>query len=208
MDLLKRLSAVAVVGLSLAGCQSLGTTVAEDDPETEVQNVSLGRAVMESLGAVETRRQPINFQPRAPLVVPPSTSALVPPEAPGQIAGSPDWPKDPERVAQERLKAAADLKKRYGDTDPRAVVDVRLPTPPRAPGDLYEFRPYQTASERNWRMGKVADDTGVYDRDGNPRRQALVQPPVAYLQPAPGVPVAIPEEKKSDRGLLSSLKFW
>jgi hypothetical protein len=47
----------------------------------------------------------------------------------------------------------------------------------------------------------------LYDNNGKPVRKALVEPPVTYLEPAPGVPVttedgAPPEQQKK------WWKFW
>ena len=41
-----------------------------------------------------------------------------------------------------------------------------------------------------------------YDENGTPVRHALVEPPTTYLEPAPGVPVAIPEPPKKKVGFF------
>jgi len=213
---LKRLAALAAVGVSLSACAGLGTSVAEDDPETEVPNVSLGRTVMESLGAVPSRQLPINYTPRAPLVVPPNTQALVAPEAANQIAANdPNWPVDPDVVTRQRLREAAAREAGRDSGDPLPSGELlaeRIPTqglrrtdPNNDPGRVMR----QSEFDRGWKS-KGIDGTGVYNIDGTPRRRALVEPPVAYLQPAPGAPVAIPDETdpKTKGGILQRLKFW
>lgn len=212
-DLLKRLAVVAVVGLGLSACSALGTQVAEDDPETEIPNVSMGRALMEGLGAVPARRTPIKYTPRAPLVVPPTTTALAPPEDPNQVASLADWPDDPDVAMARRLREAEarNAGRDKGDALPASeLMADRIPTDGRnREGRITDRDPAQpimpSELNRGFRSTGI-DDTGVYDLNGTPRRRALVEPPVEYLQPAPGTPVAIPEEPKKT-GFLSWLSW-
>jgi hypothetical protein len=214
-DLVKRLAALAVLGIGLSACSALGSSVAEDDPETEVPNVSMGRALMEGLGAVPSRRTPIKYTPRAPLVVPPTTTALAPPEDPNQVAALAEWPDDPDVAAQRRLREAAARDAGRDRADPLPSSELladRIPTDrsdrgPRV-GDRDPAQPIMPSELNKGFRSTGIDDTGVYDLNGQPRRRALVEPPVEYLQPAPGAPVAIPEEPKSNKGVLSWMKFW
>jgi hypothetical protein len=211
-DLVKRLAILGLLGLGLSACSSLGTSVAEDDPETEIPNLSMGRAIMEGLGAVPTRTAPINFTPRAPLVVPPSTTALTAPESPNQVASLENWPDDPDVAAARRLREAAardaarddpadpvsgsELLSSRVQPAPRQRIDPRAdPARPLMPSQLAGFKS----------TGATVD--GLYDAAGQPRRRALVEPPVEYLQPAAGAPVAIPVPPKK-KGILDNLKFW
>lgn len=217
-NLLKRLAALAAVGVTLSACAGLGTTVAEDDPETEVPNTSMGRALMEGLGAVPARQQPINFTPRAPLVVPKDTAALAPPESAGQLAAAnPNWPVDPDVETARRLREA---ERRSGGRDPGDTVPAselladRLPpsSAPRGESPATQRDPatplMPSELNKGWKS-KGIDDTGVYDVAGNPRRRALTDPPVAYLEPAPGAPVAIPEEDPTKKqSFWKRISFW
>lgn len=208
-----RLAAVAVLGSSLAGCAAMGTTVDEDDPETEVPNVSMGRSIMESLGAVPSRRTPINYSPRAPLVVPPSTEALAPPEDPNRVASLADWPVDPEIATARRLRAAEKRDAERGDDallSPSELLATRVPptdTSLRRAGDSgYDpARPLMPSQLKG--MPMTAQAQGPYEpTTGTPRRRALVEPPVEYLTPAPGQPVALPDpdaDPKKKKGLFS-----
>ncbi len=212
---LKRLALFAVLGVSLSACAGLGTTVAEDDPETEVPNVSMGRAIMEGLGAVPSRNAQINYTPRAPLVVPPSTTALVAPEDRNKPVSA-DWPDDNDLARARQLREVQARDDARGDNDiigSSELLSVRVPPRPLSnkvgadqdPGAI--LLPSELG--KGWKS-KGIDDSGVYDLNGVPRRRALTEPPVAYLQPAPGAPVAIPEEPADPNkgGILRKLKFW
>ena len=207
-ELLKRSALLVVVGFGLSACSAMGTMVDEEDPETEVQNLSMGRAIMEGLGAVPTRAAPINYQPRAPLVVPPNTAALAPPEDPNQVQSLAAWPEDPDVVTARRLREAAarDAGRERGTPigssellANRAPPSTRVrPSIDRDPADPV------MPSELARAPGKLDSETSLYDAAGQPRRRALVEPPVEYLQPAPGVPVEVykdPNEQK--KGLFS-----
>ncbi len=212
---LKRLALAAATSLSLSACAGLGTTVADDDPETEVPNVSLGRSIMEGLGAVPSRGSPINYTPRAPLVVPPTTSALVAPEDRNKPVAA-DWPDDNDLARARQLREVQARDAARGDNDiigSSELLSVRVPPRPLSnkvggdtdPGAI--LLPSELG--KGWKS-KGIDDSGVYDLNGVPRRRALTEPPVAYLQPAPGAPVAIPEEPADPNkgGILKRLKFW
>ena len=96
----KRLATLAVLGACLTACSSMGTTVAGDDTETEVPNASMGRAIMEGLGAVSTRKTPIDYSPRAPLVMPPTTKTL----PSGKVSAA--WPARASRSGEAESQAA------------------------------------------------------------------------------------------------------
>lgn len=213
----KRLAAFAVLGMSLSGCAAMGTSVAEDDPETEVANSSMGRAIMEGLGAVPARRTPINYTPRAPLVVPPKTamSSLQPPEDPNRIQNLADWPVDPEIAEARRLRAAEarDAGRDAGDIiSPSELMALRVP-PSQRPGphdsNYDPARPVMPSKLKGF-TSTGSEVAGPYDRTGAPQRRALVEPPVEYLTPAPGQPVAPPdpnEDPSKKKGLFSWLSW-
>ena len=209
----KRYALLAVAALSLSACSALGTSVAEDDPETEVPNVSMGRAVMEGLGAVPSRNSAINYTPRAPLVVPPNRMALVAPEDPKRLEASGTWPEDNDLKARQLLAEASAREAARGEDNnqlsPSELTSVRLPKNPSrpmtSPNSIEEASKPLLPSQ----LGDIPRENAsrLYDASGKPVRKALVEPPVAYLEPAPGVPVTTddgspPPTKKS------WWKFW
>ncbi len=209
----KRYVLLAVVTLGVSACSALGTSVAEDDPEVEVPNGSLGRAVMEGLGAVPSRQTTINYTPRAPLVIPPGKTALVPPEDANRVEGLANWPEDND-LKTRRMLAEADARDAARGTNsqnsPSELMALRVPD-----GRKAEVKPYRASNGDSARMmpselgsmPRLAQNGGLYGADGKPVRKALVEPPVAYLEPAAGVPVttddgSAPAKKKS------WWKFW
>jgi hypothetical protein len=193
----KRYVLLAVVTMGVSACSALGTSVAEDDSETVVPNSSMGRSIMEGLGAVPSRQTAINYTPRAPLVVPPNKLALVPPEDANRLEASGTWPEDNDLKTRKILAAAAARDAARGDDNNQLgsseLLAVRTPTtlgngalnsPNMLEDQAKPLLPSQIAS-----MPRSGSST-MYDATGKPVRKALVEPPVAYLEPAPGVPVS------------------
>ena len=209
----KRYALLAVAALSLSACSALGTSVAEDDPETEVPNVSMGRAVMEGLGAVPSRNTGINYTPRAPLVVPPNRMALVAPEDPKRLEASGTWPEDNDLKARQLLAEASAREAARGEDNnqlsPSELTAVRLPQNPgrsmTSPNSIEEASKPLFPSQ----LGNIPRDNAnrLYDASGKPVRKALVEPPVAYLEPAPGVPVTTDDGSPATTK-TSWWKFW
>jgi hypothetical protein len=206
-DLVTRAATLILVGGILSACSGMGTVVAEDDPDTEVPNLSMGRSIMEGLGAVPARRTAINYSPRAPLVIPANTAALATPEDPAAVAGN--WPVDPE-VESARLLREAEKKNATRDKrDPIPSSELMgLRTPPPAQVAPAQRDGPLMPSELRGGPTSLASNGPLYDSAGQPVRRALVEPPVAYLEPAPGVPVAIPEDPPKKRTGLFAWLPW
>lgn len=208
----KRYALLAVAVLSLSACSALGTSVAEDDPETEVPNVSMGRAVMEGLGAVPSRKTAINYTPRAPLVVPPNRMALVAPEDPNRLEATGTWPEDNDLKTRRTLAAASAREAARGDDEnqisPSELTAVRLPEssrPMSSPNSLEE----QAKPIMPSQLGNMPREgaSRLYDANGRPVRKALVEPPVAYLEPAAGVPVTT-DDGTPPPGASNKKSWW
>ncbi|HUG63264.1 MAG TPA: hypothetical protein VMP03_15565 [Methylomirabilota bacterium] len=211
-DVLKRTAFILLVGAALSACAGMGTVVDENDPESELPNLSLGRSLMEGLGAVPSRRSTINYTPRAQLVVPKDTAALTPPEDPASVTARADWPLDPDIESARLLREAearAAARDDRGDLIPAdELLAQRSPPSRRIQGDLSPSGKPIPSRELAGTMPIGGGATSLYDSSGQPVRRALVEPPVTYLEPAPGVPVAIPEEKSESGGLFSWLPSW
>lgn len=211
----KRFALLAVATVGLSACSALGTSVAEDDPETEVPNVSMGRAVMEGLGAVPARQTAINYTPRAPLVVPPNKMALVAPEDANRLEASGAWPDDNDLKTQRVLKEAAARDAARGEDHheltPSELMSTRVPRdtsrPNTSPNSIEEASRPLMPSELG-KMPRANNGDAIYGPDGKPVRKALVEPPVAYLEPAPGVPVTTDDGTPGTSSKKSWWKFW
>ncbi|WP_133121834.1 hypothetical protein [Pleomorphomonas carboxyditropha] len=190
----KRCALLAIAALSLSACSALGTSVADDDPETEVPNLSMGRAVMEGLGAVPARKTAIDYTPRAPLVVPPNKLALVAPEDPNRLEASGTWPEDNDLKARKVLADAAAREAGREDKDQVPASELLAVRVPDARTGSSSDLTVTDADRRRVlpsQLGSMprASSSRLYDANGKPVRKALVEPPVTYLEPAAGVPV-------------------
>ena len=211
----KRYALLAIAALSLSACSALGTSVADDDPETEVPNVSMGRAVMEGMGAVPSRKTAINYTPRAPLVVPPNKTALVAPEDPKRLEASGTWPQDNDIKARKILTDAAAREAGRDDKDQipsSELLAVRVPD--ARSGEASDASITTSDSDRRRllpsQLGNMPRDKAsrLYDANGKPTRKALVEPPVTYLEPAAGVPVTTDDGAPPEQQKKKWWKFW
>src|ERR1044071_2232301 len=82
---------------------------ADDQPTWDEKMM---RGIMDGLGLKRDGEANINYQERAPLVIP-SSRDLLPPEQ-SNVANNPAWPKDPD---VERRKAHAALEKNRNVSD-------------------------------------------------------------------------------------------
>ena len=180
----------------LAGCSSFSDGFTEETSAKD-QTVEQGmiKGLMESMGAIDPHEKPIDHKPRAPLVVPPNRSLPTPRDADAQP--SPNFPRNPEDVAEEQRKAAAD-----GDTGnngrimtPDQLAKFAMPGAGRPTGRQEDPSRRLSPDELN---GQGAVQTEAVKRAANPTgRQSLIEPPDQYRKPSPNAPVAAPEEKSS-----------
>lgn len=210
----KRCALLAIAVLGLSACSALGTSVADDDPETEVPNSSMGRALMEGVGAVPARKADINYTPRAPLVVPPGKTTLTAPEDPKRLEASGSWPEDNDLKTR---KVLADAEARDKGRDGEDLIPASELLAVRSPDTRSASASDVTVTDSDRRrvlpskLGSMPRDqsTRLYDSNGKPIRRALVEPPVSYLEPAAGVPVTTddgsPPEQQAQKKWW---KFW
>ena len=85
---------------------------ADDEPSFDQK---IMRGIMDGLGLKRDGEANINYQERAPLVIPPGRD-LVPPEQSDAAANNPAWPKDPD---VERRKREAAMEKNRNISDER-----------------------------------------------------------------------------------------
>jgi hypothetical protein len=178
------LFSVLLTPVLVAGCSPTATYGTGEAPEMAMFREVAGGF----LGG--KKDEEIAYQPRAPLVMPPTAEAL-PPPAETASATSPDWPIDPS----ERVAVAADSRgdiraggsqAEYRRLKPLAGV---LPDAPRGPTD-FELQhtahstAYETSHQREAFQQALADAKG-YDVT---ERRYLTQPPTEYSQPAATAP--------------------
>lgn len=183
-----------ILGTVLAGCASSSDGFVEEGNKDDTLEHNAVKAVMQGLGAVDPSDRPIEYKPRAPLVVPPSRTLPKPQDG---TVGDPRFPRNPEDVADDQRRAAMN-----GDKG----ADGRIMTPDELakysiPGAGHARR-YDPDPGRRMTpdelKGQGATQADAVKRAANPTgRKALIEPPDQYRQPSPNAPVAAPEEKSS-----------
>jgi hypothetical protein len=189
---------------------------AEDD--SVPIDTKIMRNIMEGLGLKRDGEATINYQQRAPLVIPPG-KVLPPPERTNAAASNPAWPVDPD-VERARREAKAE---RNADPNPDDVI-LREGRPLRpdeiAPGaksqraarrgsnqnasyesspDGYgkQLPPDQLGSKGNIfsNMFGKKDEAEVGNFTGEPPRASLTAPPPGYQTPSPDQPYGAGKDK-------------
>lgn len=181
----------------LAGCANFSDGFREegsDKDETVEQGIIKG--LMTSMGAIDPNEKRVEAAPRAPLVVPPSRSLPSPQDAKAQP--SPNFPRNPEDVAEDQRRAAADNDRGTNGRimTPDELAKYAMPGAGRPDG-----RPNQDMGRRlspDELRGQGQVQAEAIKRASNPTgRQSLIEPPDQYRKPSPNAPVAAPEEKSS-----------
>jgi hypothetical protein len=203
------LSALLLVLPALGGCGLATSTYGTG----EMPEVAMFREMTGGLLNKNQPKQPIEYQARAPLVMPPAGETAVaqlPPPAESAAAVAPDWPVD-----REQLKAEADA--RANDGDPRNDINQ---------GEYNRLKPLSGAFEQRRQQEEVfvSEDEGksdyyktivhskeqrkqfakaIADSKGygsSSERRYLTDPPLTYRAPDTDVPAdyVAPETKKGN----------
>lgn len=204
----------SALGLALGASVLVSPAPARAADDTPADSKFL-RSILEGIG-LRKDGEGINYQERAPLVIP-STRALPPPEkSEAAIANDPAWPKDPD---VERQKAEADQARRTrrsaGDEAEHAQSVMRQedltpgPKPRNArrtassalsPGTEHEYGEVLTPSQLGTKRGFFSNIFGGSEPDvakftGEPPRASLTEPPPGYQTPSPDQPYGVGKEK-------------
>jgi hypothetical protein len=205
-----RTSLNAALAVALAAAMLILPTLARagDDDDNVPFDTKIVRSIMEGLGLKSGREAEIDYQERAPLVIPPSHD-LPPPMRPGAaIANNPAWPKDPDI---ERAKVQQALE---NDRDIQAEIErEQNPLPPDqiAPGAKGRkvarrgAQPDDGNGDSHYRMSPSAlgyhggllgifggkDDSATARFTGEPKRTSLTDPPSGYQTPSPDQPYGV-----------------
>ena len=176
---------------------------------------------LESIG-LRKDGEAINYQERAPLVIPPSRALPPPQNADAAIANNPAWPKDPD-VQRSKAEKAAALRDRYKSADEKMRDENRVLRPGEltpgassggaAPG-VSNNKSASTWCENNQRLspsqlgnsralfsnmfGRQDDDVGKFT--GEPARTSLTEPPRGYQTPSAQQPYGLGLETHSAEG--------
>jgi hypothetical protein len=173
------------------------------------------RGAMESLG-LRRDGEAINYEERAPLVIPPSHDLPPPERSDAAIANSPAWPIDPD-VKRRKEEAAQEKRKSALNADQTLLHDQSVlrpdeltpgPKPPktRRTDDGYQASPNGSSgplspSQLGVRSGFFSkmfgkeDDAQSSRFTGEPPRTALTEPPAGYQTPSPQQPYGVGQTK-------------
>jgi hypothetical protein len=194
-------AALLVAPMLAGGCISTATYGTGESPE-----LAIFREVLGGFGA--PKKQPIEYQPRAPLVLPPTGETLPPPVETAAVA-NPDWPVDPNAAS-----AATDF-----DNPERAVspeeaqrlaplaVMSSPPTEPQRPDNNYNPSLDVIGKQKQLTAFRtaVAEENSVVSAGG---RRYLTEPPDTYREPATTAPTEFEEIEKKKKGGFFCITCW
>jgi hypothetical protein len=187
---------------------------AEEDVPLDTKIV---RGILESLG-LRKDGEAINYQERAPLVLP-SSRTLPPPErSDAVVANNPAWPKDPDVIKRKKEleleakpRTTEDMENEARPLRPDQLTpggnsrsvrrETRVGGESTNPGDRLSPSDlgYKGGMFSNFFGGK-AEESAKFT--GEPRRTELTQPPPGYRTPSPDQPYGVGKEatqpKKTD----------
>lgn len=176
------------------------------DDETPFESKVL-RGLMEGLG-LKRDGEAINYQERAPLVIPPGRDLPPPETSDALVANNPAWPKDPDvarRKEEQRLErqrisgvsAGEQIEREQRVLRPNEMTPGGNPrTPPsgrRISGNLGVDGTRMSPSELGYKGGLWSNFFGKDEDEavrftGEPPRAALTEPPAGYRTPSPDQP--------------------
>jgi len=197
-------SAAFSVALGIAMlATSLPARAADDDIPIDKK---IMRGIMEGLG-LRRDGEAINYQERAPLVIPPGRALPPPEKSDAVLANNPAWPKDPD-VSRRKLEAEQERNRNISDEvereqnplrpdqltpggNPRTAARKSQGAPNSAtPGDRL------SASELNQKgsifsnmFGSKEEEVAKFTKE--PPRAALTEPPPGYQTPSPDQPYGL-----------------
>jgi hypothetical protein len=198
-------ASAALCGLALGAAMLAAPAPARAADDEPTIDQKLIRGFMEGLG-LKRDGETINYQERAPLVIPPRLDLPPPEKSEAAVANNPAWPKDPDVV---RRKEAERYDRNRNISAEREREQNRLSenelTPGGAPNrqahkdDGYQaprgdFANPLSPSQLGYKGGMFDNIFGKKDKDevvrftGEPPRTALTEPPPGYQTPSPDQP--------------------
>lgn len=209
--------------LALGACGVMGVSPAmAQEEDTFEQNII--RQFMRGLGLRDGTESGINYQERAPLVLPPSRD-LPPPETSATVK-DPSWPVDPDiakraKAAKERVanrKSAGDqLEESMRPSRPEELAKGTTRTASGSPNstprsDNEMGRPLSNEelgggnlfSGLFSKIGPQKNETTVFR--GEPERSSLIAPPTGYRTPSPERPYGLTAPSDPNKAVVDQLK--
>jgi hypothetical protein len=168
----------------------------EDDEPSELQQL-LGK-----MGLLELPKDPIDYNERSPLVVPPSADLPKPGSDVDLRALNPDWPVDQDikrkRAAAKEARKPIDQRNDpfYGGRRlrPDEVKGPIIKDGAEAVSEAEKTGSYRLAPDKLGFRGWDKKNEVKFEKE--PERSSLLQPPPGYQTPSPNAPYGIVEEEK------------
>lgn len=187
---------LALAASGLGGCISTATYGTGEAPETTLLREATG-GMLDKLDGSEKAQ--IDYEPRAPLVIPPVAQLPEPSPAPDQLAGG-AWPTDhggESRIVEEGGETRSLSPEYVNRMKPLAGVMNRQEARRRK---LYE-RDAAKSFLVDSNKGREEFEAALVEAEGLNRteRRYLTDPPTQYRQPAETAPAEF-EDIKKDKG--------
>ena len=205
------------LGLSLAlGAAVLAMAAPARAADDDAADSKFLRSILEGLGLRKDGEAGINYQERAPLVIP-SSRTLPPPEtSDAVVAKNPAWPNDPD-VLRTKAEAAKERSERRTAGEQiehdQSVLrpDELTPGPkqrtarkPAGPDNTqpqtYGYGDILSPTQLGSKKGLFSNIFGSKEEDvakftGEPPRASLTEPPPGYQTPSPDQPYGVGKER-------------
>lgn len=186
-------AAPLVAALALAGCSTGGYETFSDDTDGQPQSVegSTIKGIMSAVGAIDPQTKPIEFKPRAALVIPPKRDLKAPEDEDAQLAGR-NFPKNPEDRRGGQA-AGGDSAKVMSLAEQDKFSNLPKAAAPRQhyPGQDGERMTPQELARGHGGAGGSGQAGQVA------KRKTLIDPPDTYSKPAPNAPYEEEKPKES-----------
>jgi hypothetical protein len=222
--------ACAACGLAFGVAVVCGPTPARAGDDEPSVDEKIYNTIMEGLGFKKDGEATINYQERAPLVIPPSRDLPAPEKSGAITANNPSWPKDPD-IARRKAQEAMERDRNVSDEREREQNQLRPEQ--LTPGSRAAQKKKQQAKERDngyvspasgfdsqltpAQLGTTSGLFGLFSKKedtvkftGEPPRGSLTDPPTGYQTPSPDQPYGLgkgaapkPENNYTTRGELT-----
>jgi hypothetical protein len=195
-------AALLAATAGLGGCISTSTYGTGESPEAAILGEMTG-------GLAGGKREKIEYQPRAPLVMPASAAQLPAPVASADVA-DPQWPVDPDQTAEgpkvvDEEARGAITPEEYRRLKPLAGIGGGgSPRPPESERDWNFGAPGRSSKEQDKAFKAALDER---DGVGVTGRRFLTDPPETVRAPAPTAQTEFAEIKKKRNGNILTRWF-
>jgi hypothetical protein len=189
-----RLVAAFALGSALTACSGSFEQFSAEDDSGKPADTNVMKSIMAGVGAIDSEEKPIEYKPRAPLVMPPKKDLRTPENADAALA-SKRFPVNPE---DRRVASAGNLGEGGSGI---SVVDqekfANLPkSRPVKGAPVYDENQSKSLSPDVMARGHggAVKEAQAQAASGPYKRRTLTDPPDTYAKPNPNAPF---EEEKA-----------